>query len=82
MVILRMKQLSHDNTVNIRSAWRRLVAISETITDWQSYNERKHCHTVRYDAQINTVKTQLINSFINKSHHLHTQGTISCGYRE
>lgn len=55
-VILGMKQLSHDNTVNKLSI-ATPSAISETITDWQSYNERKHCHTVRYDAHINTVKT-------------------------
>lgn len=77
MAILRMKQLSNDNTVN-KLSMATPSAISETITDWQSYNERKHCHTVRYDAQINTVKTQLINSFINKSHHLHQARSRSC----
>lgn len=76
MSILRMKQLSHDNTVN-KLSMATPIAISETITDWQSYNERKHCHTVRHDAQINTVKTQLINSFINKSHHLHEEQSRS-----
>lgn len=56
MAILRIKQLSHDNTVN-KVSMATPSAISETITDWQSYNERKRYHTARMDAQINTVKT-------------------------